>query len=59
MIIVPLDEDAGSVAKKQEFAGQKLELAEAHKLPFVAVVNYDSAWRDPLARYCRRLSAPR
>ncbi|MCW5981967.1 MAG: DEAD/DEAH box helicase [Bryobacteraceae bacterium] len=51
MVVVNLDEDAGSVAKRQELAAEKLKLAEALDRPFVVLVNYESAWREPLASW--------
>ena len=54
VLVVSLDEEAGSVAKKQELAAEKLALAQARGVPFVAVINYDSAWRDPFASWAER-----
>jgi len=54
LVIVALDEDAGSVAKKQELAAEKLKLAHARGVPFVAVINYDSGWRDPFAEWAEK-----
>jgi len=53
-VIAALDEDAGSVARKQELAEEKMRLAEARGVPFVAVINYDSAWRDPFAAWAEK-----
>ena len=47
IVVVALDEDAGSVAKKMELAAAKLKLAETLGVPFVAIINYDSGWREP------------
>ena len=55
MVIVQLDEDGGSVAKKRELAQEKLELAHALGVPFIAVINYDSAWRDPFAAWAEKV----
>jgi SNF2 family DNA or RNA helicase len=54
VVIAALDEDAGSVAQKQELAEEKMRLAEARGVPFVAVINYDSAWRDPFATWAEK-----
>ena len=54
LVVVPLDTDSGSVAKKMELAQDKLRLAEARDVPFVAVVNYDSAWREPFAGWAEK-----
>jgi len=53
-VIAALDEDAGSVARKQELAEEKMRLAEARGVPFAAVINYDSAWRDPFAAWAEK-----
>lgn len=54
VVIVSLDEDAGSVADKRALAEEKLRLAEARGVPFVAVINYDSAWREPFAGWAEK-----
>jgi len=54
MVVVALDEDAGSVAEKQRLADEKLRLAESMGVPFVAVINYDSAWREPFASWAEK-----
>ncbi len=51
VIVVALDESAGSVAEKVELAKQKMKLAETLGVPFICVINYDSAWRDPIAQW--------
>ncbi len=56
VVVVPLDEDVGSVAKKQEMAAEKMKLAQALGVPFVGVVNYDSAWRDPFASWAEKVN---
>lgn len=56
VVIVALDEDAGSVADKRALAEEKLRLAEARGVPFVAVINYDSAWREPFAEWAEKQS---
>jgi SNF2 family DNA or RNA helicase len=55
ILVTALDEDAGSVAKKQELALEKMRLAEVRGVPFVLVLNYDSAWRDPFAEWAEKL----
>jgi SNF2 family DNA or RNA helicase len=55
ILVAALDEDAGSVAKKQELALEKMRLAEVRGVPFVLVLNYDSAWRDPFAEWAEKL----
>lgn len=55
VMLVPLDEDAGSVAKKQELAAEKMKLAQALGMPFIGVINYDSAWRDPFAEWAEKV----
>jgi SNF2 family DNA or RNA helicase len=54
MVVVALDEDAGSVAQKHQIAAEKLRLAEARGVPFIAVINYDSAWREPFAGWAEK-----
>jgi SNF2 family DNA or RNA helicase len=54
LVTVALDEDVGSVTDKQRLAEEKLRLAETKALPFVAVINYDSAWREPFASWAER-----
>ena len=56
VVIAALDEEAGSVAKKRDLAEEKMRLAEARGVPFVAVINYDSAWRDPFATWAEKQS---
>jgi hypothetical protein len=56
VVIVPLDEDAGSVARKTELAASKLKLAQASGVPFIAVINYDSAWREPFAGWAEKVN---
>lgn len=46
--------DRGSVAAKQREAELGLALAEKRGVPFVLVVNYDSARMDPLAKWILR-----
>jgi len=54
VVIVGLDQDAGSVADKRALAEEKMRLAEARGVPFVAVVNFDSAWREPFAAWAEK-----
>ncbi len=54
MVVVALDEDAGGVADKQRLAEEKLRLAETTGVPFVAVINYDSVWREPFGAWAER-----
>jgi hypothetical protein len=51
VVIVGLDQDAGSVADKRAMAEEKMRLAEARGVPFICIVNYDSAWREPFAAW--------
>ncbi len=53
-VIVGLDDDAGSVAKKRALAAEKMRLAEARGVPFIAVINYESVWREPFASWAER-----
>jgi len=41
--------DEGSVAKRAKWLKQAMAIAIARKELFVAVVNYEAAWREPLA----------
>lgn len=56
VVILALDEDVGSVAEKRILAEEKMQLAEARGVPFICVVNYDSAWRDPFAGWAEKQS---
>lgn len=56
LVIVALDEDAGSVAAKRDLAAEKLRLAQARGVPFIAVVNYESIWREPFASWAENQS---
>ena len=55
LVIVALDEEAGVVAQKQALAAEKLRLAEARGVPFIAVINYDSVWREPFASWAETI----
>ena len=54
VVIAALDAEAGSVAQKMELAEEKMRLAQARGVPFVAVINFDSAWRDPFAAWAEK-----
>ena len=41
----------GSGKKKAEQAGEVQRFSQAAKMPFVLVVNYESAWREPLSKF--------
>ncbi|MCZ2149636.1 MAG: DEAD/DEAH box helicase [Bryobacterales bacterium] len=49
LIVVTLDDNAGSVANKKKLAEEKLRLAETTGRPLVVIINYDSVWRSPFA----------
>ena len=55
IVVVALDEDAGSVAQKCEWAAEKMRLAEARGVPFVCVINYESVWRDPFSGWAEKI----
>ncbi len=55
VVIIALDEDFASVAKKQEQAAEKMKLAQVLGRPFIAVINYDSAWREPFASWAEKV----
>jgi hypothetical protein len=55
VVIVALDEEAGSVAEKRALAAEKMKLAAAMGAPFICVINYDSAWREPFASWAESL----
>lgn len=54
VVVVGLDETAGSVADKRAAAEEKMHLAEARGVPFICVINYDSAWREPFADWAEK-----
>ena len=54
-VVVALDEDTGTVEKKRELAEEKMRLAHARGVPFICIVNYDSAWRDPFAAWAEKV----
>ena len=47
--VVPLGSRAGTVKKKAETFRKEFEKARILEIPLVVVVNYESAWREPLA----------
>ncbi len=51
LVVVCLDDTAGSVANKKKLADDKLKLAEATGRPLVVIINYDSVWRAPFAEW--------
>lgn len=51
LIVVTLDDSAGSVANKKKLAEEKLRLAEATGRPLAIIINYDSVWRAPFAEW--------
>ena len=55
LVIVTLDEDAGSVAQKRSYAAEKLKLAQARGVPFICVINYDSMWREPFCEWAEKI----
>ena len=56
VVVLGLDEEFGSVADKRGAAQEKMALAEARNVPFICVVNYDSAWREPFAGWAEKQS---
>jgi len=54
LIVVTLDDNAGSVANKKKLAEEKLRLAEATGRPLVVIINYDSVWRAPFAEWAEK-----
>ena len=57
VLIVTLDEEVGSVAKKQQVAAEKLKLAQVLGVPVIFIINYDSAWREPFASWAESIGA--
>jgi SNF2 family DNA or RNA helicase len=51
IVTVALGDDEGRVADKQKLAEEKLHLAETSGIPFVAIINYDSVWREPFGSW--------
>jgi hypothetical protein len=54
VVIAALDDEAGSVTAKQQLASEKMRLAQTLGVPFIAIVNYDSGWRDPFGEWAER-----
>lgn len=54
VVVVALDDGAGSVGRRQKLAEEKLRLAEASGLPFIAIINYDAIWREPFGSWAER-----
>jgi len=54
LIVVTLDDTAGSVANKKKLAEEKLRLAEATGRPLAVIINYDSVWRAPFAEWAEQ-----
>lgn len=54
VVVVGLDESAGSVTEKRAAAQEKMRLAEARGVPFVCVINYDSAWLEPFSDWAEK-----
>jgi len=51
VVVIALDDGAGSIVKRQKLAEEKLRLAEASGQPFIAVINYDAVWREPFGTW--------
>jgi SNF2 family DNA or RNA helicase len=49
--VLPLGDDAGTVAKKTEKAEDARKLATVRRERLVIVINYESLWRDPFAQW--------
>ncbi len=49
--VLPLGDDTGTVTKKMEKAAEAVELARLRKVRLVIIINYESLWRDPFARW--------
>ena len=54
-VVIALDEDAGTVEKKRQLAEEQMRLAHARGVPFICIVNYDSAWRDPFSTWAEKV----
>jgi SNF2 family DNA or RNA helicase len=55
LVIVTLDEEAGTVAQKQAYAVERMNLAQARGVPFICVINYDSVWREPFCDWAEKV----
>jgi len=51
MAVLSLGDDAGTVAKKTDYAIEAVKLAAARKQRLVVVINYESLWREPFAQW--------
>lgn len=49
--ILALGDDAGTVAKKTEKAADAVKLAAVRRERLAIVINYESLWRDPFAKW--------
>ena len=54
LIVVTLDDSAGSVTNKKKLAEEKLRLGEATGRPLAVIINYDSVWRAPFADWAEK-----
>ena len=54
LIVVTLDDSAGSVANKKKLAEEKLRLAEVTGRPLAVIINYDSVRRAPFAEWAEQ-----
>ena len=55
LVVVALDDEVCSVARKTELAAEKLKLAQARGVPLVVIINFDSAWREPFNRWAAKI----
>ena len=55
VVMVTLDERAGTNSQKTQLAQEKLKLAQLRDVPFVCVINYDSVWREPFATWTEKI----
>lgn len=53
--IIPLGTKAGTIREKMGKAAEGLRLATARKGPAVVIVNYESAWREPLGGFLKNI----
>ena len=52
-VVIPLGEKVPNVRKKTQQAAEGLALASARRAPAVVIVNYESAYREPLASFIK------
>ena len=52
-VVIPLGEKVPNVRKKVQQAAEGLALASARRAPAVVIVNYESAYREPLASWIK------